>query len=86
MIYVQLRRKSIKWLAITLSLFMLLNVFSGTGLIQSNIAYALDPNIAINKTASADSGNSTASTGNDDSIYTTWRADDGNNNHWWKVD
>jgi cytochrome c peroxidase len=47
-------------------------------------------NVALNKTASADSeetgkGN-TAPMGNDGSTSTRWCANDGNLNHWWNVD
>lgn len=47
-------------------------------------------NIAVNKTASADSeetakGN-TAAKGNDGTTTTRWCANNGNNGHWWKVD
>jgi beta-galactosidase len=47
-------------------------------------------NLALNRTASADSeetgkGN-TAAKGNDGSTATRWCANDGNLNHWWKVD
>lgn len=45
-------------------------------------------NLALNKTASADStqtGNGTAN-GNDGNTITRWCATDGNVNHWWMVD
>ena len=45
-------------------------------------------NIALNKTASADSSQSghAPSAGNDGSTTTRWCAADGNLNHWWEVD
>jgi hypothetical protein len=45
-------------------------------------------NLALGKTASADSSQSgnAASAGNDGSTTTRWCANDGNLNHWWKVD
>lgn len=45
-------------------------------------------NLALNKTASADSSQSAnpASNGNDSSTTTRWCANDGNTGHWWKVD
>ena len=80
-------RKSLKqWMTFGMIFFLLCNVLFVTGLGKSNVAYALDPNIAIGKTASSDTGSSTTASGNDDSIYTQWRADDGSNNHWYKVD
>jgi hypothetical protein len=47
-------------------------------------------NIALNKNASSDSEESskgnTANKGNDGNTSTRWCANDGNLNHWWKVD
>jgi beta-glucanase (GH16 family) len=63
---------------ILLSLFMVLIL---------NTTYA-DSNVAQGKTASADSqqSNNTAAKGNDGSTTTRWCANNGNLNHWWKVD
>ena len=55
-------------------------------LAQPLAAHAVDPNVAITKTASTDSGAATAANGNDDSIYTAWRADDGATGHYYQVD
>jgi hypothetical protein len=45
-------------------------------------------NLALGKTASADSSQTAnpAASGNDGSTTTRWCANDGNLNHWWKVD
>jgi hypothetical protein len=45
-------------------------------------------NLALGKTASADSSQAAnpAASGNDGSTTTRWCANDGNLNHWWKVD
>jgi hypothetical protein len=45
-------------------------------------------NLALNKTASADSSQSGngAANGNDGNTSTRWCANDGNTGHWWKVD
>lgn len=70
-----------KYISVFTCILMLLSIFSTT--VSVNAAAT---NIAVGKTASADSGNSSASNGNDDSPYTQWRVDDPNGNHWWKVD
>ena len=45
-------------------------------------------NLALGKTASADSSQSAnpVASGNDGSTTTRWCANDGNTGHWWKVD
>jgi beta-galactosidase len=47
-------------------------------------------NVALNKTSSSDSQESskgnTSDKGNDGNLSTRWCANDGNVNHWWKVD
>jgi hypothetical protein len=62
---------------------------SGTA-INLVVSSGLVSNIARNKSASADSEESskgnTANKGNDGSNSTRWCANNGNNNHWWKVD
>ncbi|WP_439593784.1 discoidin domain-containing protein [Microbacterium sp.] len=70
-------------LAATVALIaMIFSVVVGTPL----SARADDPNVAVGKIASADSGSGTAEYGIDDSIYTAWRADDGSPGHYFQVD
>jgi beta-galactosidase len=64
-------------------------VIKGTA-VNLVVSTGTDGNVAINKLSSADSQESskgnTADKGNDGDSSTRWCANDGNLNHWWKVD
>lgn len=64
-------------------------VIKGTA-VNLVVSTGTDGNVAINKLSSADSQESskgnTADKGNDGDFSTRWCANDGNLNHWWKVD